>query len=170
MFIHHMLDMLLVRNQAPWPFYQQHPFFIFTAVVSLVLTAAHLLIFVVERTGVLQKAIPPRKSREYQLVFFSLDGAWAVLWVLLLVVQALLPPEHRAYSLEEVAVMSVLYVLQAGVSVPLVYYLYEDCRQLLGDEARAAEEEAAAVEQDAGNAKKSRLPAVWRGAKNIVVS
>lgn len=129
LFVHHVLELVIERHESPTRFYVQHPWFLFTAVVSMMLSLGHIVLMIAPRCGATPRCInTPTARKRAKVMFFSLDGAWALLWVLQLTVQSLLPKEHRAYSLEAVAAMMVLYAAQAAFSVPLVYYLYVDCR------------------------------------------
>ncbi len=130
---HHVIDAAIAQRNTVWPFFQQHPWFLFTAAITLALCAAHVALFAARvwwRDG--GGANPNdrhlrllhRRLRQWDLCLFGLDGAWAALWVLQLTVQAALPAEHRAYQLDTVVVMMALYVVQALLTVPLVYYLF----------------------------------------------
>ena len=130
--VHHVLDAVLVRHHAVWPFFEEHPWFLFTAAVTLTLTAAHVGVFAMIRCGTWPEKSSTRDRLErWDMCLFGLDGAWAGLWVLQLVVQLLLPREHRVYTADVVRILLALYSVQTCLTVPLVHYLFRDwCRRL----------------------------------------
>ena len=145
LFVYHLLELVIEQHETPGRFYVQHPWFLFTALVSVVLSLGHLALMVPPQCMplALSASDTPHARKRVEILFFSLDGAWALLWVLQCLVQALLPQENRAFSLEAVAAMMVLYALQAAFSAPLVYYLYVDWRSV-GEPDAPAETDAPA--------------------------
>lgn len=107
----------VVSRDRWWVFYTDHPWFIFTATVSVLLSLAQLAVACFGET-------------RHHLLFLSADGTWSVLWVVQLLVQALLPASHRAYTLQTVALMGGLYALQACTEAPVALALFEDYRAL----------------------------------------
>lgn len=125
--LHHVLDLALVRHQSVWPFFLEHPWFLFTAAVTLGLSAGHLILFTVRACDSATSSPTnrtPEQYRRWDLCLFGLDGAWAAMWILQLAVQTALPEERRAYTLDAVEWMMGLYAVQVCLTVPLVIHLF----------------------------------------------
>jgi len=114
-------------------FLKDHPWYVFTAFVSFMLSGAHLVLFVTKiwkkkSCGCCRWDIHSMLHQKMELFFYSIDGSWGSLWVLQLVVQALLPKTHRAFTLSRISVVLVLYGLQIAVDSGCVYSAYDQWR------------------------------------------
>jgi hypothetical protein len=128
----------------PWAVFTEHPWFLFTAVIAVLLAVFHVLVYSVALLGKRARDVWGLRALynivagelvarvRVDLFLLVLDGAWSVLWVLQLFVQLLLPREHRVYALSTVYTMMTLYLAQALLAAPLVARLYEDYHELIG--------------------------------------
>jgi hypothetical protein len=152
---HHVIDAMMhgegdgaaSADGKPWAVFTEHPWFLFTAVVAVLLAVFHVLAYSVALLGarardvwglrwlykLLYKIVAGQLVARVRVDLFLLvlDGAWSVLWVLQLFVQVLLPREHRVYALATVYTMMALHFAQALLAAPLVARLYEDYRELI---------------------------------------
>ena len=127
----------------PWAVFTEHPWFLFTAVIAVLLAVFHVLAYSVALLGArardvwglrwLYKIVAGELVARVRVDLFLLvlDGAWSVLWVLQLFVQVLLPREHRVYALATVYTMMALHFVQALLAAPLIARLYEDYHELI---------------------------------------
>jgi hypothetical protein len=140
--IHHVVEAMIVRRSL-WPFMVDHPWFLFTATVTLVLSGFHVVVYIVTLLGSrarttwgFQTLYPfvsgeSMSQKRVELFLLVLDGEWSLLWVLQLFVQLLLPREHRVYATKTVYSLLALYGVQVLLAIPLVAKLYVDYETLI---------------------------------------
>lgn len=129
--VHQIVDIAEAGTHDMSQFLWQHPWYMFTAVVSIMMTVTHLVLAVTKTRPCCSWTLDHVKHQKLELLFFSVDGAWGFLWVLQVVVQWMLPADHRAFTLGRTVVILLLYGTQAAIDIACVYYLYgEWCRSI----------------------------------------
>ena len=125
--LHQLVDVADSGTGKMWEFFKEHPWYVFTAVASVVLTSAHVFLFATKKMSTSWK-IKPIERKQLEILLYSVDGAWGFLWVLQVIVQQLLPEDHRAFQIGELVVILVLYAVQTALDAMSVYYLYYEWR------------------------------------------
>jgi len=129
--VHQIVDIAEAGTADMSQFFLQHPWYMFTAVVSITMTTVHVVLAITKTRPCCSWTVVPLKHQKLELFFYSVDGAWGFLWVLQVVVQWLLPADHRAFTLGRTVTILLLYGTQSAIDVGCVYYLYgEWCHSL----------------------------------------
>jgi hypothetical protein len=63
-------------------------------------------------------------------MMLTLDVAWSGVWVIQLVVQLIIPSEHRLYHVHQIQHLLALYVVQTMFTLPLIVYVYREFQRL----------------------------------------
>ena len=124
--VHHLVDIAEEGTKKMSAFLAQHPWYVFTSLVSVFLAVMHVFIHVVKTKRCCK--VEPFKRRKIELLFYSVDGSWGFLWLMQVIVQWLLPEEHRAFSIGRTVAILALYGTQTLVDLLCVYYIFGEYR------------------------------------------
>jgi len=141
MFVRHLVEMALSGEQSPFQSLL-HPWMMFALLVSICMAVCHITIFVALTCTatmstcwgfryvhtLLQSRI---RHMKVELSMLVLDATWMCTWMIQLLVQVLLPPEHRLYDIHKINTLFALYAIQFVVSCPLILYVYHDYIRLV---------------------------------------
>jgi len=101
-----------------------HPWYLFSASMSVFLFLFHLYVFLVVFLKSKHLQFFQAGPEQYELFMMMLDLTWSVLWLLQLLVQLMFTHKHRLYSTTTILTMLGLYVFQIVIALPLFFTIF----------------------------------------------
>ena len=133
------MDVNEIRSMS---FFTDHPWYVFTACISLVLCSASVWVWLTSwwpfamritstfvQVDVNDSVAVHRWREETEVFLYALDGTWGFMWLIQFLVHVLLPRQHRAFTLTRIANIVLIYTTKCIVSIICTYYAYQKYRK-----------------------------------------